>query len=286
MIQSISTYPPELILSLSLIFGLVVGSFLNVVIYRLPLQLQNSWRSDALDFLGQEPPEESKKFSLVYPPSRCTSCETLLKPWQNIPLISYLLLKGRCKHCAAPISLQYPAVELFCGLLSVLVVWHFGLTTQAAWALLFTWTLVALTGIDLNHQLLPDSLTLPLLWLGLLVNISASFAPLAEAVIGAAAGYLVLWLVYWAFKLITGKEGMGHGDFKLLAALGAWLGWEQLPLIILLSSALGALIGTASILLKGRERQAQIAFGPYLAIAGWIALMAGGKITGSYLQLF
>jgi len=166
------------------------------------------------------------------------------------------------------------------------VVYHFGFTPQAAWAALFTWVLVALTGIDANHQLLPDSLTLPLLWLGLLVNISGTFVPLAEAVAGAAAGYLALWSVYWAFKLITGKEGMGHGDFKLLAALGAWLGWQQLPMIILLSSAVGALIGTVSILLYGRERQAQIAFGPYLAIAGWIALVAGEKISHGYLQLF
>ncbi|MEZ0122922.1 MAG: A24 family peptidase [Candidatus Reddybacter sp.] len=286
MEQTFATYPVELTLILSLILGLVVGSFLNVVIYRLPLQLQNSWRHDALDFLGQEPPEDSKKFSLVYPPSRCPSCETLIKPWHNIPIISYLLLKGRCNSCAEPISLQYPTVELICGLLTVAVVYHFGLTAQAAWAILFTWVLVALTGIDVNHQLLPDNLTLPLLWLGLLVNMSATFVPLADAVAGAVAGYMVLWCVYWAFKLITGKEGMGHGDFKLLAALGAWLGWQQLPMIILLSSAVGALIGTAGILLYGREKQAQIAFGPYLAIAGWIALVAGEKITRSYLQLF
>jgi leader peptidase (prepilin peptidase)/N-methyltransferase len=286
MIQAISTYPLELIFTLSLVLGLVVGSFLNVVIYRLPLQLQNSWRHDAMDFLGQEPDTESKKFSLVYPPSRCTSCEVLIKPWHNIPIISYLLLKGRCKNCSEPISLQYPAVELICGLLTVAVVYHFGFTVQAAWAMLFTWVLVALTGIDVNHQLLPDSLTLPLLWLGLLVNMSATFVPLADAVAGAVAGYMVLWIVYWAFKLITGKEGMGHGDFKLLAALGAWLGWQQLPMIILLSSAVGALIGTAGILLYGRKKQVQIAFGPYLAIAGWIALVVGEKITNGYLQLF
>ena len=279
-------YPPELILTFTLIFGLLIGSFLNVVIYRLPLQLQNAWQRDARDFLGQKPVEIETKFSLIYPPSRCTNCETLLKPWHNIPLISYLLLKGRCKSCAEPISLQYPAVELICGLLTVAVVYHFGFTAQAAWALLFTWVLVALTGIDVNHQLLPDNLTLPLLWLGLLVNMSATFVPLADAVAGAVAGYMVLWSVYWAFKLITGKEGMGHGDFKLLAALGAWLGWQQLPMIILLSSAVGALIGTVGILLYGREKQAQIAFGPYLAIAGWIALVAGEKITSSYLQLF
>ncbi len=286
MTHTISSYPVELTLILSLILGLVVGSFLNVVIYRLPLQLQNSWRHDALDFLGQKTPEDSKNFSLVYPPSRCTSCEALIKPWHNIPIIGYLLLKGRCRSCAEPISLQYPTVELICGLLSLAVVYHFGFTAQAAWALLFTWVLVALTGIDINHQLLPDTLTLPLLWLGLLVNMSATFVPLADAVAGAVAGYMVLWIVYWAFKLITGKEGMGHGDFKLLAALGAWLGWQQLPMIILLSSAVGALIGTVGILLYGRERQAQIAFGPYLAIAGWIALVAGEKITSTYLQLF
>ena len=286
MIQTISTYPFELALTLSLILGLVIGSFLNVVIYRLPLQLQNSWRHDAMDFLGQKPDIENKKFSLIFPPSRCTSCEVLIKPWHNIPIISYVLLKGRCKHCSEPISLQYPTVELICGLLTVAVVYHFGFTLQAAWAMFFTWILVALTGIDVNHQLLPDSLTLPLLWLGLLINISSTFTPLVDAVIGAAAGYLVLWSVYWVFKLITGKEGMGHGDFKLLAALGAWLGWQQLPIIILVSSVVGALIGTVSILLKGREKQAQIAFGPYLAVAGWIALIAGERITQGYLRLF
>ncbi len=286
MTEAISTYPKELTLFLSLVVGLVVGSFLNVVIYRLPMQLQNSWRRDALDFLGQESTVESQKLSLVFPPSRCPHCEVQIKPWHNIPVISYLLLKGRCKSCAEPISLQYPVVECSCALLTVAVVSHFGFTVQAGWGLLFTWVLVALTGIDANHQLLPDNLTLPLLWLGLLLNISATFTPLVDAVVGAAAGYLVLWSVFWAFKLITGKEGMGHGDFKLLAALGAWLGWQQLPMIILLSSAVGALIGLAAILLYGRNRQTQIAFGPYLAIAGWIALVAGEEVTNRYQQFF
>lgn len=273
--------------SIALVLGLLVGSFVNVVIYRLPRQLELGWRHEALDFLGQQQElEPTASFNLVYPPSRCPHCETLIKPWHNIPVISYLLLRGRCKACSQPISLRYPAVELVCGLLSGFVVYHFGVTEQGMYALVFTWILIALTGIDLSHQLLPDNLTLPLLWLGLLINIGGVYTDLASAVIGAAAGYLCLWSIYWAFKLLTGKEGMGHGDFKLLAALGAWIGWQQLPLIVLLSSLVGAIIGTIMLLLRGKDRQSTIAFGPYLAIAGWIALLAGERITAAYLTVF
>ncbi|MBV1931617.1 MAG: prepilin peptidase [Porticoccaceae bacterium] len=293
MTGGIESYPIEILATVALVFGLLIGSFLNVVIYRLPLQLQLAWRSEALDFLGQKPEldhdptkQPSNKFSLVHPPSRCPHCETLIKPWQNIPVISYLILRGKCKACSAAISIRYPAVELVCGLMSAFVIFHFGFTGQGLFALLFTWMLIALTGIDLNHQLLPDNLTLPLLWLGLLINTGGVYTDLSSAVIGAAAGYLSLWSVYWAFKLITGKEGMGHGDFKLLAALGAWLGWQQLPLIVLLSSVVGVVIGTLILLLQKKDRQNAIAFGPYLAIAGWIALLAGEKITSSYLSTF
>lgn len=277
---------PAFVLLISLLFGLLVGSFLNVVIYRLPLQLSSAWKRDAMDFLGLEPPPPSERVNIVFPASHCPKCGAKIKPWQNIPLISYLLLKGRCAHCATPISLQYPLVELFCGLMTAFVIYRFGLTLEGALALLFSWSLLALTGIDFNEQLLPDNITLPLLWLGLLVNLRGTFATLDSAVLGAVFGYLSLWWVFWVFKLLTGKEGMGHGDFKLLAALGAWLGWQQLLLIILLSSLVGAVVGLALILIAGRDRQIPIPFGPYLAAAGWIAFMWGEQITSNYLSLF
>lgn len=283
MSEVLSGYP---LLSLSFIVGLLVGSFLNVVVYRLPLQLQGAWRRESLDFLGMAPEVDAPKINLVFPASRCPSCATPIKPWQNIPVISYLLLKGRCRSCATPISLQYPLLEFICGLLTLTAIYVFGLTTSGLLAVLFTWILIALTGIDFNHRLLPDTLTLPLLWIGLVANINGLFTDLPSAVIGAAAGYLSLWSVFWLFKLVTGKDGMGYGDFKLLAALGAWLGWQQLPLIILLSSLAGAIIGTLAIVIQGRDRQSAIPFGPYLAIAGWVALLAGEQITSSYLGLF
>ena len=282
--QIVATYPPEFIIFTGFIVGLLIGSFLNVVIYRLPLQLKDTWQRDALEFLEQEAPDANKKFSVISPPSRCTNCEVLIKPWHNIPVISYLLLKGRCKNCRQKISLQYPTVEILCGLLSAIVVWHFGLTPQTCWALLFTWTLIALTGIDFNHQLLPDNLTLPLLWLGLFININGTFTTLHDAVIGAMAGYLSLWSVYWAFKLIRGKEGMGYGDFKLLAVIGGWVGWQLLPVVILLSSVIGALVGLTTIAFFDGQRDKPIPFGPYLAGAGWIALIWGDQIYGSYLS--
>ncbi|MEZ5480692.1 MAG: A24 family peptidase [Porticoccaceae bacterium] len=281
-----SGLPVTVLYAIVFIFGLLVGSFLNVVIYRIPLQLETSWRRDSLDFLGMEPDSHPAKTpNIVVPASRCPKCGTALKPWHNIPVLSYLFLKGKCASCASPISLQYPVVEITCALLTTLVIANDGLTGKAAMILLFSWTLIALTGIDFNKQLLPDNITLPLLWLGLIANLNGTFVPLNDAVIGAAAGYLVLWSVFWLFKLITGKEGMGHGDFKLLAALGAWLGWQQLPLIILLSSIVGAVVGITAIIAFGRDKQIPIPFGPYLATAGWIALMWGDLITESYLNL-
>jgi leader peptidase (prepilin peptidase) / N-methyltransferase len=276
-----------IVLIFTLVFGLLIGSFLNVVIYRLPLQLQLVWRHDALDFLGQKPEEaDFRKFGLVFPPSRCPHCETPISPWQNIPVFSYLLLRGRCRACAEPISIQYPLVELICGILSAYVIYQFGLTSAGILALIFTWLLIVLTGIDMNHRLLPDSLTLLLLWLGLLTNSAGIFTDPNSAIIGASAGYLALWGIYWAFKLLTGKEGMGYGDFKLAAALGAWLGWQQLPLVLLLSSLVGAVIGTLMLLLQKKDRQTHIAYGPYLAIAGWIALVSGDRIMATYLSTF
>lgn len=278
---------PALLWLATLLLGLLVGSFLNVVIYRLPLQLSTAWRRESRDFLGLEPEQESERqLNIVFPPSHCPQCQQAISPWHNIPVFSYLFLKGKCAKCAAPISLQYPLIELITALASCFVVYWYGFSGEAGLVLLFTWALIVLTGIDFNEQLLPDNITLPLLWVGLLVNIQGTFAPLASAVIGAVAGYLSLWSIFWLFKLITGKEGMGHGDFKLLAALGAWMGWQQLPLIILLSSVVGAVIGIAAILLSGRDSQKPMPFGPYLAIAGWIALVWGDIITTEYLAIF
>jgi leader peptidase (prepilin peptidase)/N-methyltransferase len=277
--------------------GLIVGSFLNVVIYRLPIMLERDWRSQAVDVLGgaapaTEPATAPPRFSLITPGSACPSCKAPIKPWQNIPVVSWLMLRGRCASCRTRISARYPAVELATGILSAWAAWHFGFGTPAACALLLTWALIALTGIDIDHQLLPDSITLPLMWTGLLAAVAIgpvarSTLPVSaqEALIGAMAGYVSLWLVFHAFRLITGKEGMGYGDFKLFAALGAWLGWKLLPLIILLSAASGALLGIAMILLRGRDRAAPIPFGPYLAAAGWLAMMYGNSLVDGYLRV-
>ena len=271
---------------LALIVGLCVGSFINVLIFRLPLQLQAGWRRDSRDFLGLTQEEDSRdRLNLAFPASHCPSCRKPLKFWHNIPLISYVLLRGRCNYCRAPISLQYPLVEIAAAAIFIFFLYLYGTTAKAGFAILFSLILLALTGIDFKTQLLPDNLTYPLLWLGLLVNLNGMFTSLESAVIGALAGYLSLWSVYWIFKLVTGKEGMGHGDFKLLAALGAWLGWQQLPLIILLSSLCGALVGIALVIALGRDRRIPIAFGPYLAIAGWIALVWGDRLVTQYLGM-
>ncbi|WP_421195427.1 prepilin peptidase [Aeromonas jandaei] len=275
---------PWLYFSLVFIFSLMIGSFLNVVIHRLPIMLEREWQAE---YRGYFTPDEEQstepRYNLMVPRSACPHCGHAITALENIPLLSWLWLKGRCSECQAPISARYPLVELLTALLSVAV----AMVISPGWgtlaALLLTWVLVALTFIDLDKMLLPDQLTLPLLWGGLLFNLIGGFAPLADAVIGAMAGYLVLWCLYWAFKLLTGKEGMGYGDFKLLAALGAWLGWQALPIILLLSSLVGAIIGISLIALRKHHQGNPIPFGPYLAIAGWIALLWGDTITRWYL---
>ena len=265
------------------VLGLLVGSFLNVVIHRLPIMMQRDWRAQAREFL-ELPGEPATTFNLILPHSHCPHCDHEIRPWENIPLVSWLALRGKCSSCKAPISKRYPLVELACGLLSAYIAWHFGFTWQAGAMLLLTWGLLAMSMIDVDHQLLPDSIVLPLLWLGLLVNLFGLFTTLPDAVWGAVAGYLSLWSVYWLFKLVTGKEGMGYGDFKLLAMLGAWGGWQVLPLTILLSSVVGAVLGTIMLRAQKADSGTAIPFGPYLAIAGWIALLWGDQITSSYLQ--
>jgi leader peptidase (prepilin peptidase)/N-methyltransferase len=275
---------PWLYFSLVFLFSLMIGSFLNVVIHRLPIMLEREWQAE---YRGYFTPEEEQstepRYNLMVPRSACPHCGHAITALENIPLLSWLWLKGRCGECQAPISARYPLVELLTALLSVAVAMMISPGWDTLAALLLTWVLVALTFIDLDKMLLPDQLTLPLLWGGLLFNLIGGFAPLADAVIGAMAGYLVLWSLYWAFKLLTGKEGMGYGDFKLLAALGAWLGWQALPIILLLSSLVGAIIGISLIALRKHHQGNPIPFGPYLAIAGWIALLWGDTITRWYL---
>ena len=264
--------------------GLLVGSFVNVVVHRLPKMMDNDWRCQCAELHGQEAPQ-TEALSLATPRSRCPECGHTITALENIPIISWLALRGKCSACCAPISPRYPMVEALTALLSALAAAHFGFGWPVAGALVLIWCLVALTFIDYDTQLLPDSITLPLLWTGLLFNLYGTFADLQSAVIGAMAGYLALWSVYWCFKLVTGKEGMGYGDFKLLAALGAWLGWQILPLTILLSSLVGALLGIALIVLAKRGRNVPIPFGPYLATAGLIAFFWGKELTQTYLRL-
>jgi leader peptidase (prepilin peptidase) / N-methyltransferase len=254
------------------VLGLLVGSFLNVVIYRLPRIMEARWQHEARDLLSLAP-VESAPLSLVKPASACPACGVGIKPWQNIPVLSWLWLRGRAACCGVAIGVRYPLVELLTGLVSAACAWHFGFSLECAGALLLTWSLVALAFIDLDTQLLPDDITLPLLWAGLLFSLIGGLASLSDAVIGAMAGYLSLWLVFWAFKLATGKDGLGYGDFKLLAALGAWLGWQALPQVILLSSLVGAISGIALIALRRQQRGSPMPFGPFLAAAGWLALM-------------
>lgn len=267
------------------VLGLLVGSFLNVVILRLPVMLERDWQQQASEILGRPGEQPApERFDLVHPGSHCPGCQRPIRPWENIPVISWLVLRGRCRGCGQRISVRYPLVELLTGLLSVAVALHFGWGTELAAALVLTWTLIALSGIDIDHHLLPDNITLPVLWLGLGIGLAGLFTTIEEAVIGAMAGYLSLWLVFHAFRLATGKEGMGYGDFKLLALLGAWLGWQALPVIILLSSLVGAAAGIAMIALLGRDRQLPIPFGPYLAAAGWLTLLWRDDIIAGYLQ--
>jgi leader peptidase (prepilin peptidase) / N-methyltransferase len=279
------------------VFSLLVGSFLNVVIYRLPIMMERDWRKQAQEILASESAQPvvgdkpEPAFNLVVPRSACPHCHAPITALQNIPVISYLVLGGKCASCKAKISARYPVIELATAILSVIVAAKFGFTWFTAAALLMTWCLVALSVIDFDHQLLPDQITLPLVWMGLLLSLFATAdSPLApdmrSSIIGGAAGYLSLWSVYWLFKLLTGKEGMGYGDFKLLAAFGTWFGWQPLLLIVLLSAFAGAVIGIGLIVLRGRDRNIPIPYGPYLAIAGWIAMLWGDQIIGSYLSTF
>jgi len=280
---------PQALIFASVALGLVIGSFLNVVAYRLPIMMERAWQAD-IAAADDRDPERLDTFNLAWPGSHCPQCDAAIPAWRNIPVLSWLLLRGRCANCKAAIAVRYPIVEALTGLASGLVAWHFGPAWSTPAALVLTWFLIALSLIDLDHKLLPDSLTLPLLWLGLLLALISIdgqpiFADLRSGVIGAAAGYLSLWSVYQLFKLLTGKEGMGYGDFKLLAALGAWLGWQMLPLVIILSAAVGSVVGIALIVSGQRSRQAEIPFGPYLAGAGWLALLYGRDITSWYLGL-
>jgi len=276
-----------LALAVTALFSLLVGSFLNVVIHRLPIMMEREWQLMAVEASNPEDPQIPEQlqqpYNLAIPVSRCPHCDHKIQWYENIPVISYLFLKGQCSECNAPISLRYPLIELITALISVHIVYLYGFNLIALGAIIFSWCLLCLTVIDLDHQLLPDKITLPLLWLGLIFNSFGIFTSLPMALWGAVLGYLSLWSVYWIFKLITGKEGMGYGDFKLLSALGAWAGADSLPLIILFSSVIGATIGGLMIALRNHESQNPIPFGPYLAGAGWIALLWGDEITQLYL---
>jgi leader peptidase (prepilin peptidase)/N-methyltransferase len=283
---------PALFAAVAALFGLLIGSFLNVVIHRLPLVLERQWRSQCAELAGQAPEAAAEPFGLVRPRSRCPACQAPIRAIHNIPVLSYLALGGRCASCRAPISLRYPAVELATAAAFAAVAWHFGFGLQAVLAIVLTAYLIALTGIDVDRHLLPDVLTLPLLWIGLLASLwhaadsaTAPPAALRDALIGAAAGYLSLWTVFQLFRLLTGKEGMGYGDFKLFAAIGAWLGWQMLPLVLILAALVGAVVGVALIALRRHGRGVPIPFGPYLAGAAWIAMLWGPQIVARYLGI-
>ena len=277
---------PLVLVAFAFVIGLVVGSFLNVVIYRLPLMMEAEWTAQCRELLELDTPGQPASpapvFNLAFPDSHCPACKHEITAIDNIPLVSWLVLKGRCRYCRAPVSARYPAIELVTAVVSALVAWQFGFTWQTPALLVLSWALIVLTMIDYDHQLLPDDITLPLLWLGLLVNSFGLVTTLENALWGAMAGYGLLWGVYQVFKLVTGKEGMGYGDFKLLAALGAWLGWQALPMIILLSSLVGAVVGIGLIAIQGRDRNIPIPFGPYLACAGFLSLLWGSEITALY----
>jgi len=308
---------PVIYLALVGLIGLFVGSFLNVVIHRLPIMMELEWRrgwqqfasdseglsADATPDTGQQSEQAASgkgdtnaagsstasletTFNLAVPRSRCPSCGNLIQAWQNIPVLSYMWLGGKCASCDNKISIRYPVVEVFTAILSIICAWKFGVSLQAVAAIFITWSLIALSGIDFDTHLLPDSITLPLMWFGLIASLIPIFAGPTDAIIGAAVGYMSLWLIYWAFKLITGKEGMGYGDFKLLAALGAWFGWQALPMIVLLSSVVGAIVGLTLILAMGRDKQVPMPFGPFLAAAGWLAMIFGERLTSMYAGLY
>jgi leader peptidase (prepilin peptidase) / N-methyltransferase len=284
---------PALFVGTCLVLGLLVGSFLNVVIYRLPVILDRQWREQCAELHGVESPKATEPFNLVIPRSACPSCKAPITALQNIPVLSYLALRGRCASCGVRISIRYPLIEALTGLLSAAVAWKFGYGWPTAAAIVLTWFLIALTFIDVDHQLLPDSLTLPLVWIGLLLSLWAPETSnvsvpvdMRSSIVGAIAGYLSLWSVYHLFRLLTGKEGMGYGDFKLFAALGAWLGWKMLLPIILFAAVVGAVLGIGLIAIQGRDRATPIAFGPFLAAAGWLVLMFGHELVNGYLGMF
>lgn len=283
--QHLSALNPATLYTLAIILGLLVGSFMNVVILRLPAVLLHDWRCQCRELLGLDSDQapEATPTGIATGRSRCPSCTRQIAWYDNIPVISWLILRGRCRQCDSTISLRYPAVELITAILSVLVIWRLGPTAEGLAGLVLTWTLIAAAGIDIDHKLLPDQLTLPLLWLGLILNLFGVFTDLESAVIGAVAGYLVLWLVFHLFRLITGKEGMGYGDFKLLAAIGAWFGWQALPTVILLASGVGAVLGLTLIALRKTGREVPIAFGPFLAGAGWLLLIGRDGIVDFWL---
>ena len=269
----------------ALVLGMMIGSFLNVVIYRLPVMLEKEWHlqcNELLEITSEEKPE-TETFNLVLPASRCPKCQHKIRPYENIPLISYLALGGKCSSCRTPISFRYPAIETISGILCAAIAINFGFSWEAMWAMILTWSLIALTMIDYDHQLLPDNITMPFLWVGLIISMFTIFTDTQSSIIGAVMGYLTLWLVYQGFKLATGKEGMGFGDFKLLAMLGAWLGWQMIPAIILMSSVVGVVVGVSLILFKQHDRNQPIPFGPYLAVAGWICLMWGDNLNQYYM---
>ena len=288
------TESPATFIAVVFALALVIGSFLNVVIYRLPIMMQLDWREQCEELMKEPAPEVPEgRFNLIVPRSRCPSCGAAISAWQNIPVLSYLLLGAQCANCRTSISVRYPLVEIMTAMLAGLCAWHFGLGWEALAAIGLTFALVPISLIDADHQLIPDAIVYPLLWAGLLLSLAnpvvgadTLFIAPGDAIIGALAGYLSLWSVYWLFKLITGKEGMGYGDFKLLAALGAWLGWQALPTIILMSAIVGAVIGVGMIVFRGRDRQVPIPYGPYLAAAGWITMLWGETIKNTYLYLF
>ena len=270
--------------ALALALGLIVGSFLNVLVWRLPKMLKREWRAQAHEVLGLPAEPSGSTYNLALPHSCCPHCDHPIRPWENIPLLSYLFLRGRCAHCRGAISARYPFTELASGITCAVVAWHFGFGWQAAAVMVVSWGLLAMSLIDADHQLLPDILVLPLLWLGLIINAFSLLTTLPDALWGAVIGYMSLWTVFWLFKLITGKEGMGYGDFKLLALLGAWGGWQILPMTLLISSLVGVFVGLVLMRLRKTQASTPMPFGPYLAIAGWIALLWGGQITDFYLQ--
>lgn len=290
--QELFLASPLIFVVVVFLFSLLIGSFLNVIIYRLPLMMEREWRAQCQE-ITETPASEipEGRFDIMFPRSHCPSCKAQITPLQNIPVVSYVLLGGKCGHCKAPIAVRYPIIEFLTAALTAIVAWRFGFGWEAGAAVFLSFALISISVIDFDHQIIPDSISLPLLWIGLTLSLfhpatgsSVLFVDPATAIIGALAGYLSLWSIYHLFKMVTGKEGIGYGDFKLLAALGAWLGWQMLPLIILLSAVVGAVVGISLIVIKGRDKNIPIPFGPYLAAAGWIAMLWGPQIIDGYLD--